>query len=62
LKCASCTKKDCFNGKDCLENREEIKELYREGESDYSKHHLLSKLDTTWRKPVLKRLFSFQRR
>jgi len=37
LKCASCTKKDCFNGKDCLENREEIKELYREGESDLLK-------------------------
>ncbi|HII84513.1 MAG TPA: DUF1847 domain-containing protein [Methanobacterium subterraneum] len=37
MKCASCTKKDCFKGKDCLENREEIKELYREGEIDLLK-------------------------
>lgn len=37
MKCASCTKKDCFNGKDCLENREEIKELYRDEEIDLLK-------------------------
>lgn len=37
MKCASCTKKDCFNGKDCVEIREEIKELYSGREIDLLK-------------------------
>lgn len=32
MKCASCTKKDCFNGKDCLDMGDKIKELYVDDE------------------------------
>ncbi len=37
MNCASCLKKDCFNGKDCLEIAEEVKKLYNEQEIDLLK-------------------------
>jgi uncharacterized metal-binding protein len=32
LNCALCSEKECYNGKDCLEIKEEIKKLYQEHE------------------------------
>lgn len=32
LNCALCPEKECYNGKDCLKNSEEIKKLYHEHE------------------------------
>ncbi len=32
LNCALCTEKECYNGKDCLKNRDEIKNIYNEHE------------------------------
>jgi uncharacterized metal-binding protein len=32
LNCALCSEKECYNGKDCLESKEEIKKLYQEHE------------------------------
>lgn len=37
MNCASCPKKECYNGKDCFENRDEIKKLYPEHEIDLLK-------------------------
>ncbi|BDZ71856.1 DUF1847 domain-containing protein [Methanobacterium petrolearium] len=37
MNCASCQKKDCYNGKDCLDIKEEVKKLYKEHEIDVLK-------------------------
>jgi uncharacterized metal-binding protein len=37
LNCASCQKKDCYNGKDCLNIKEEVKKLYKEHELEILK-------------------------
>ncbi|NYB51947.1 MAG: DUF1847 domain-containing protein [Methanobacteriaceae archaeon] len=37
MQCASCHKRDCYDGKDCLKIKEDIKKMYDESEMDILK-------------------------